>query len=218
LLLYQQAGEIRKRSDPHGALEYFRRAVALDEELVAADPANASTRKDLGYQHKRIADFLANREDWSQALSHFSKAMEIFEKLGADAPADLMTRFRAATCRAGVAGMQAQLGELDSALEECRKTTALLQGITEDTTNVLHRKNRAETHQYLAYAYLALAASPKVSASESRQHRIAARDMFQQTLNILDASRKSAGDLGPDERWAKDIAAEIAKCDAALAK
>ena len=114
--------------------------------------------------------------------------------------------------------MQARLGEVDPALEECRKAIALLQGITEDATNVHHRYNRAEAHEYLGYAYVALAASPKASASESRQHMSAARDMFRQTLNILDDLRRSQGDLGGDEQWAKEIAAEIAKCDAALGK
>jgi serine/threonine protein kinase/tetratricopeptide (TPR) repeat protein len=218
VLNYQWGGDYRRRIDSRGALEYFRRAVALDEELLAADPANALTRKSLGYQHKRIADFLANLQDWSQALLHFRKALEIFEKLGSDAPADLMTRFRGATCRAGMAGMQAQLGEIDPALQECCKTIDLLQGITEDATSVQHRHNRAEAHQYLGDAYLALAASPKVSASESRQHMSAARDMFRQTLNILDDSRSSRGDLGVDEQWAKKIAGEIAKCDTALGK
>lgn len=216
VLNYKNGGDYRKRSDSRGALEYFRRAVALDEELLAADPANALTRTDLGYLHKRIADFHANLEDWSQALAHFSKALEIFDKLALDAPADLISRFRGATCRAGIAGMQARLGDVEPALEECRKAIALLQGITEDVTNVQHRSNRAEAHQYLGYAYLALAAFPKASTSESRQHMSAARDMFRQALNILDGVRKSQGDLGVDEEWAREIAAEIAKCETAL--
>ena len=95
--------------------------------------------------------------------------------------------------------MRARLGEVVPALEECRKTIVLLQGITEDATNMRQRLNRAETHQYLADAYLALAASPTVSASESRQHMSAARDMFQQTLDILNDSRSRGGDLGIDE-------------------
>jgi hypothetical protein len=168
--------------------------------------------------HKRIADFLANLEDWSQSLLHFSKALGIFEKLAADAPADLTSRFRGATCRAGIAGMQARLGEVGPALQECRKAIALLQGITEDATNAGHRYNRAEAHQYLGYAYLALSGSAKTPAGEKREHLISARDMFRQTLDILDDLRRSHGDLGVDEPWAKDIAGEIAKCDAALAK
>jgi tetratricopeptide (TPR) repeat protein/tRNA A-37 threonylcarbamoyl transferase component Bud32 len=217
LLNYQQGGHYR-RSDKRGALEYFRRAVTLGEELLAADPANALTRKDLAYAHRKVAECLADLEDHSQALLHFSKALEIFEKLASDAPADLVTRFRAATCRAGIATMQTRLGEVDPALEQCRKAIALLEGITEDQTNMKHRFHRAEVHEFVGYAYLELAASPKVSASESRQHTNAARDMFQKALNILDDSRSRGEDLGLDEGWAKSISGEIAKCNTALGK
>ncbi len=154
----------------------------------------------------------------SQALLHFRKALEIYEKLASDAPADLIPRFRVATCRAGMAGMQARLGEIDPALEECRKAIALLQEITEDATNMKQTFNRAEVYEYLGYAYRSLAISPKVSATESRQHMSVARDMFRQTLNILDDSRSRGATWAVDEEWAKDIADEIAKCDTALGK
>lgn len=215
---YQNGGDYRKRSDERGALEYFRRAAALDEELLAADPANALTRKDLLYTHKRIADFLANLEDNSQALLHFSKALEIAEKLLADAPADLTSRFRIATCRAGVASMQARLGEVDPALEQCRKAVAMLQEITEDATNAVQRARRAEAYEYLGYAYNALAASPKASPSETRQRISAARDMFRQSLNVLDDLRRRHILDANDEQWAKDVADEIAKCDTTLGR
>lgn len=218
VLNYQNGGDYRKRSDKRGALEYFRRAVTLDEELLAADPANALTRNDLGYTHKRIADFLGNLEDNSQALLHFSKALEIFEKLAADAPADLISQFRVAACRAGVAGMQARLGHVDSSLEECRKTIALLGEITEDATNSRQRANRAQAYDYLGDAYLALAAFPKASASESRQRMNSARDMFRQSVNVLDDLRSRGTLAATDEDWAKGIADKIAKCDTALGR
>jgi serine/threonine protein kinase len=218
VLNYQHGGDYRKKSDKRGALEYFRRAAALDEELVAVDPANALTRIDLGYAHKRIADFLANQQEYSEALLHFSKALEIFEKLVSDAPADLSARLRGATCRAGVAGMRARLGEVDPALEECRKTIALLREINEDATNPHQRFKRAEVYEYLGYAYLALSASPRASASEARERMSAARDMFRQTQNILDDLRSRGTLAANDEEWAKTIAGEIAKCDTALGR
>jgi non-specific serine/threonine protein kinase/serine/threonine-protein kinase len=218
VLNYQHGGDYRKKNDKRGALEYFRRAAALDEELLAADPANALTRIDLGYTHKRIADFLANLQDNSQALVHFSKALEISEKLVSDAPADLTSRLRVATCRAGVAGMQARLGEVDLALEECRKTIGLLREITEDATNAHQRFKRAEAYEYLGYAYLALATSSKASASEARQRASDARDMYRESLNVLEDLRsRGAMDIN-DEVWAKEIAAQIAKCDTILGK
>ncbi len=218
VLNYKNGGEYRKRSDKEGALGYFRRAVVLEEELVAADPANALTRMDLGYTHKRIADFLANMKDNSQALFHFGKAREIFEKLAADSPEDLTSRFRVATYGAGVGGMQARLGQVDSALQECRKAVALLQEIKEDPTNTHHRFLRTEACEYLGYAFGALAESPQTPTSEREKHWGAAREMFQQSLNFLEELR-GRGALEPQSaEWVREIAGEIAKCDKALGK
>jgi len=114
--------------------------------------------------------------------------------------------------------VRARLGEVDPALEECRKTIALLREITDDATDAHQRFKRAEAYEYLGYAYLALAASPKASASEVRQRMSAARDTFRQSLNVLEDLR-SRGTLGAgDEAWARNIADEIAKCDLALGK
>jgi tetratricopeptide (TPR) repeat protein/predicted Ser/Thr protein kinase len=216
VLNYKSGGDCRKNSDKAGALEYFRRAVGLEEALVAADPANALTRKDLGYLNKRIADFLANDGDSAQALAQFSKARDIFEKLVSDAPADLISQFLVATCHAGIAGMKAQMGEVDPALQECRQAVALLDKINEEATNAHHRLNRAEAYEYLAYAYEALAAVPKISGSEATQWRHAARDMFQKCLDVLEDLRSRGALAAGNAEWAKKIAVEIAKCDTAL--
>jgi hypothetical protein len=141
--------------------------------------------------------------------------LESAQKVVADAPADLISQFQVATCRAGIARMQARLGEVAPALEECRKAKALLQEITGDKTPLI---GRAQAYAFLGYAYLALAASPNASASAKKEHASSARDMFQQTLHILDDLRNRQGTLGLNEDWAKEIAGEIAKCDTALGK
>ncbi len=128
--------------------------------MLAADPANALTRNDLGYTHKRIADFLANLEDHSPALLH-------------------------------------------RALTECRKSIAVLEEIKEDAADAGQRFKRTQAYEYLGYADVALAESPKVSASEAREHMSEARDMFRQALNVLeDLRRRGTLDANNDE-WAK---------------
>jgi tetratricopeptide (TPR) repeat protein len=157
-------------------------------------------------------------ENNSEALSHFRKAREIYEKVASDAPEDLTSRFRVITYGAGVAGMQARLGQIEPALQECRLAVVLLREIREDATNTMQRFHRAEAYEYLAYAFNALAASSKASTGESRQYRNTAREMFQEALNVLEDVR-SRGALDPaSAEWATTIAAEIAKCDAALEK
>ncbi|MFL6527743.1 MAG: protein kinase domain-containing protein [Chthoniobacterales bacterium] len=215
---YRDGGEYR-RSDYRIALEYLRKALPLQEQLLAEDPANAGIRKNLGHTHETIANFLANlKEDNAQALSHFSKAREIFEKAASDAPGDISSRFNAAICGAGAAGMQARLGQVDPALEQCGKAAALLREIAEDPANAAHRGMRTDAYQDLAYAYEALAALSQASASEKKERMTAAREMHQQGLNVLEDLR-SRGALDPhDQKWASEIAGEIASCDAALAK
>jgi tetratricopeptide (TPR) repeat protein/predicted Ser/Thr protein kinase len=212
---YQNGGNILQKIDKRGALESVGRAVELGEKLVAADPANGTVRQDLAYNHKRLADFLAELNDHSEALRHFRQANEGYQMVIRDAPEDLSSRFVVATCRAGVARMQACLGEIEAASEECDNVIAFLRETSGDQPGHL---GKAEAHEYLGYAYLALAASPRASADASRKHMTAAREMFRQSERIIDEARRRDGDLGQNENWAREIAAEIAKCDAALPK
>ena len=212
---YQNGGDIRQKIDPRGALESVGRAVELGEKLVAADPANGTARKDLAYNHKRVADFLMERKDYPEALLHFRKAVEGYKRVIRDAPEDLSSRFYAAACRAGVARMQACLGDLEPALNECGKVIAWLRETTGDQPGNL---GKAEAHEYLGHAYLALAASPHASVDASRERMGTAREMFRQSQRIIDEARRRDGDLGQNENWAREIAAEIAKCDTALGR
>jgi tetratricopeptide (TPR) repeat protein len=215
VLIYQNAAIYRVESNTGVAIEYFGKAVALDEELLVADSGNALTQKDLALTHKRMADLL-DENDAAQALLHYRKALEGYVRVVQDAPADLTSQFLIATCHGGVALEQARLGQLDAAREECRKAVALLQGISDGKGGHL---GRAQAYECLGYAYKALAQSAKISASESRQHMSTARDMFRQSLNIIEQARSRAGVSARDnESFAKLIAAELAKCETALGK
>lgn len=215
---YQQAGDFRRQTDRTHILDYFRKAAALNEELVNADPANAATRGDLGYTYKRIADYSANEKKNTDALAYFGKAVAVYEKLAADSPADVDSRFDAAACRAGVAAMEARLGRIDAAVQECNKTRTLVEGITDETAGTRYRSKRAEVYENLGYAYQFLAESTQANRNESKQHTTSARDMFRQALKILEDAR-SRGLLDANGAlWAKGVADEIAKCDVVLGK
>jgi serine/threonine protein kinase len=211
---YQHRGDILKRADKNAALDCFRKAAALGEDLLVADPGNALTREDLAYTHKKIADFLAELEDYSEALLHFNKAHENYEKVVTGAPADLVSQFLVITCQAGAARMQARLGELDGALANCGQAKARLDQIAEGKADHL---GRAQACEYLGYAYVALAESPQTSGDQRTQRMKIGREMLGQTRSILEELRRR-GTLGANAAWAAEIAAAIGKCDAALVK
>ena len=114
--------------------------------------------------------------------------------------------------------MHAKLGEVDPALQKCGKATALLAEITEDATNRQQRCLRAEGYEYLGYAYNALAAAPDTSAPDTKERIDVARDMFHQALTVLEDLRARGILDASDEQWARSIAGEMAKCDAAVAR
>lgn len=215
VLSYQHGGDFLAETDKRGALNLFQKAATADQEMLAADPANALARKDLAYTHKKIADLLVDLEDHDQALGHFRQALETYQKLVADAPTDIISQFLVATCEGGLARMRARLGDVQPALEECQKAQAVLQQITADKTAHI---GRAQACDYLGKAYVDLAACPKLTPMESREHTTSAREMFRKALDVLDDIRKRQGTLGGNEVWAKQIAEAIATCDAALAR
>jgi hypothetical protein len=114
--------------------------------------------------------------------------------------------------------MLARLGQIDSALQECRRAEALFAEIAEDPTNTQHRSLRAQGYEFLGYAYEALAAAAGASAADARQRTSAARKMFQQALEVLNDLRARGLLAAADEQWRKSVLGEVAKCDAALAK
>ncbi len=211
---YQNGGTYRQESDKGAALDHYGKAATLDEELLVTDPGNALTRKDLALTHKKIADLLLETDDNSQTLLHYNKAATGFEEVVAGSPADLVSQFLVATCHAGAARMQARLGQIDVALEECRKANSILQKIPPPRPGYL---GKAQASEYLGYAYEELAHSAKLSTSESRRHMSTARDMFRQTMDIIEEARSQSALAAHDNgNWATEIAAELAKCDKAL--
>jgi tetratricopeptide (TPR) repeat protein len=218
VISYQNAGNYRIESDPPAALENFRKMIALAEEIVATDPANATARSDLSWAHAKAANLLADMHNYVQALSHFRQELETYEKLISDAPQDILLQLRNADCRASIAQMHARLAKPDAALEEFDKTTALLGQIREDATNWWHRILRAGTYEKLGYTHIALAEAKEARQAEVSQHRSAARDMFRQGLAILEDLRNRGCLPAANRTWVERLNREIAECDAALQK
>src|SRR3712207_8684331 len=90
--MYHNRGDIRDETDKRGALEDYRKVAALEEELVAADPANARTRKDLAFTDKKLGEMLVGLGDNVEALRYFRRAVEGFESGLTTTPGNLVAR------------------------------------------------------------------------------------------------------------------------------
>jgi tetratricopeptide (TPR) repeat protein len=174
--------------DKRGALEGFRKALAVNEDLVAVDPANARACSDLARLSEAVAAYRQKQGIIPKRWETILNRSRCYQKASAKAPEDLHQRVLLAISQAGVGRMQAALGQKASALENCQKTISLLEKVTEEPTNVALRNLKAQAYQHLGEVYSAIATS-KEGSGEIRQLWTAARDIFQRSLDIWDDMR-----------------------------
>lgn len=88
--------------EPAAALDYFRRAFAIDQQLLAEDPGNATRVSDIGFGHLRIGYMLSRIDDLDASLAELEKAVTVLlqaEQMEPDSlprqghTADAMLRF-----------------------------------------------------------------------------------------------------------------------------
>ena len=71
--------------DLRAALQYYRKYLAIAEQLAALDPKNALARQDLAGGYQRLGEVLTLEEP-AQAVGHYRQALGIISELLASAP------------------------------------------------------------------------------------------------------------------------------------
>ncbi len=70
-----------KLGNSFDAVEGFRHALIIFDELVAADPTNMEARRDLAYTHENLAQTFADANDLTEALTHSRQAHLMLDNL-----------------------------------------------------------------------------------------------------------------------------------------
>ena len=209
---YQNDADFRDQSgDSEGALASFRRKLAIDEELVAADPANMLAHGDLAYSLQRLADILAARAIHAEALLHYRRAAEEYGQTD-----DRTANLRVAMSHAGAARAQASLGNRSAALDAVRRAETITRAAPDDPANAAHRGTRAETYEYMAETYVALATRGGSGPADTRADWSAACDMFQRSRDIWEDMRRRRILTVADAAKQDKLAQALGGCQARL--
>jgi hypothetical protein len=78
--------------DPLGALESYRKAVAIRRRLMTAAPSNMDAGLELAESYRALGNLLAFQRDTSGAADNLRRAVAISEKLASAHPIDLHVR------------------------------------------------------------------------------------------------------------------------------
>ena len=91
---YQRVGEVQgdpqypNLGDSRGALASSRKALAIREALLQADPGNLQLRLALASIHRQISDILDLTSNSADTIEHSGKALKIYQDLAAGMPDD----------------------------------------------------------------------------------------------------------------------------------
>jgi len=136
--------------DLPGALESHRKAAALREALVAADPTNRDYRRELLDSYWYIATLLGNQGDLTRELEMIQRQLPAREELASQESSDFTDRYNLAGTYVYIGKELMRMGDISGALDNQRKAMQLReQLITLDPNRA--RSNRALS---ISYEYL----------------------------------------------------------------
>jgi len=151
--------------DPGGALDNYRKALAIYQQLATSHPNNLRMQSGLAVAHAKVGDVEKHRGNAAGALESYGKAVAIYEALSAAEPnnAQFTRNLGAVVDRLGDARSAA--GDRPGALKDFRRSIALHKMLAAaDPSNAAGQESL-----WLAYYHLAewLSATDRHGAAES---------------------------------------------------
>jgi tetratricopeptide (TPR) repeat protein len=124
-------------SDRAGAIESYRKAMAIDEAVASGEPGNTRARRAMGIVRMKTADMQGDGGDWKAALENYRGALEILQALSTAEPANAQARRSVAMIHRKTGEALAETGDSKRALENLRAALAINERLlAADPTNV----------------------------------------------------------------------------------
>lgn len=149
----QYTPSVAHLGDLPGALESHRKAAALREALVAAEPSNRDHRRDLLDSYWFIATLIGAQGDFSRELQILRDQLPARSELAATEELGFLDRYNLAATYTAIGNQLMQMGDSQGALENQREGLRLREEIAALDTDTA-RARRALT---ISYEYLGLA-------------------------------------------------------------
>lgn len=210
---YQRVGDVlgfpfgANLGDQVGALQSYRKALAIRESLVVAVPTDVELQKDLVSTYIRIGQALDSKGNFAEALAALDKAQGIAQRMavGSTDPA-LLDNFAGGYYF--TAGIRVQTGDFAAALADYQRSAAIRAvALQANPANVLLHAHLAADYAGLAKCLelkndlpQAIETQSKAAAileevSKSSPQSVSLKEYLGEALNRLATYRKEHGDL-----------------------
>ena len=231
---YAKVGDIQGNpyfgnlGDMDGALASYNKALAIREELAAADPGNAKRQLELSLSLGTLGDMYWAKGGYPDALDKYQRALVIADTLAAADPTDAVRRYALAHRHYFVGQTLRKMGDRDGALASFGRSLAI------NSELMAAEPKNPDYRQAAAVAYLKIGdvhfdagdaatalsfhqkASEVLTSPPGETADVPVKRELALFLNRIAIDRRALGDLG--EAVASDLKAiamqeEIARLD-----
>ena len=171
----QYTPSVAHLGDLTGAIESHRKAAALREALVAAEPSNAEYRRELLDSYWFIATLVGRQGDTAQELEMIRRQLPAREQLAATEQNTFIDRYNLAGTYAYIGSSLMEMGDTNGALENQQKALKIREELSAQDPD----KSRSSRALTISYEYLARAkaqAGDTKSALELQQRGLQLRE------------------------------------------
>ena len=130
-LAYKKVGDIQggiwnpSRGDTEIALQHYRTAFDMRQELVEADPDNPKLQRDLAISHRTIGDMMMRIGEVAQGREHYARSLEMLETLRERDPGSAEARRDVARALSDLASALVKDARDEEALELYERSYAI---------------------------------------------------------------------------------------------
>jgi len=122
--------------DRKGALEHYRKALAVTDSLLGKEPGNERFQRDKAILQMRIGDMQVQSEEMKAALDSYRSALEAFQGFAASSPTDARARRLLMFGYRKLGGVEQSLNDMKGALANYDKAAAISEDLlAADPTN-----------------------------------------------------------------------------------
>lgn len=209
-LAFKKLGSVlQARGDLPAATEYFRKALAMDQERVGAEPGSVQAQRDLSFSIGTLAGALADAGNYAEGLAGYRRALAIRQSLADADPADANARRAVASAHQKLAEIAMSAGSFEESRNHGLSAIRMYQGVSDP-------QSVAATSFNIAHAYELSAG--RIPSGERRTESLAqSRNWYARSLAAWKELEKTRA-LAPTEKTKPEEAlAGMARCEAALA-
>lgn len=156
---YQKVGDVQGNpfdnniGDSLGALESYRKSIAIREKVVAQSSSTVEDRRALASVYASAADVLWGRGETEGALDYYRKSQAIREALMSENADDAETARNLWKGYLRIGYAQAQAGDLAAGVESFSKARAIIEKlVAADPTNAKARRDMAVNYSSIGEA------------------------------------------------------------------